>query len=302
MKIEARAYSKINLHLEILNKREDGYHNLFSFNTSAGIFDVLTFNKIDLSNKEGNETIIDIIPAGGRYSKLAESIPAEANLVTKAVRAYLKKIGASGRISISLKKDIPAGAGLAGGSTDAAAALRTLNDHAKALSEDELAVLAAGIGADVPYCLKGGFAICEGIGERIEQLNGKTGLHVFIANCGIHVNTGWAYTALNRKSDLPGNINENIKKTRNLIKDNINKECLEAVFPYFKNDFEDIIFNKYPEIKYLKEEIIDHGAEFAIMTGSGSSVVGLYKDIEKAEKTLENLSNKATVFLTRFTF
>lgn len=300
MKIEAKAYSKVNLHLEILNRREDGYHNLFSVNATVDIFDVLTFNKIDLSNSPGNDAIIDIVPAGGSYKEIAESIPAEANLITKAVKAYLNKTGLSGEISISLKKDIPAGAGLAGGSSDAAAVLRTLNNHTGALTEDELTELAAGIGADVPYCLKGGFAICEGIGEKIERLNVKTNLNVIIANCGIHVNTGRAYNLLNRKSELPENIINNIEKTRQLIKRNIDNDSFEDIFPFFKNDFEDIIFNKYPEIKYIKEEILNQGALFAIMTGSGSSVAGLFKDKKSAEKAGKSLNKTAKIFLTEF--
>ncbi len=300
MKIEAKAYSKINLHLEILNKRRDGYHNLFSFNASADIFDVLTFNKIDLSNKPGNESVINIIPTGGSYREFAQSIPAEENLITKASRAYLKKIGASGRISIGLKKDIPAGAGLAGGSSDAAAALRVLNSHTGALTEAELAELAAGIGADVPYCLKGGFAICEGIGEKIEPVSVQTGLYAIIANCGIHVNTGEAYSALNRKQELPGGILKNIEKTKRLIKSNIDNGCFEDIFPYLKNDFEDIMFNKHPEIKNIKEEILRQGALYAVMTGSGSSVVGLFKDKKSAKKAENSLSKKSKIFLTKF--
>ena len=300
MKIESKAYAKINLHLEILNRRSDAYHNLFSFNASVDLFDVLTFNKIDLSNKPGNDTFIEIIPAGGNYKELTSAIPVEDNLITKAVKAYLQKIGASGRISISLKKDIPAGAGLAGGSSDAAAAIRTLNKHTGILGEDELAELAAGIGADVPYCLKGGFAICEGIGERIELLNVTTGLFVIIANCGIHIDTGWAYNSLNRKADMPDTIIKRIEKTRLLIRQNIENDCFEGIFPYFKNDFEDIILNKYPEIKDIKQEILNHGALYAVMTGSGSSVVGLFKDINSAKSAEKSLNNKAKVFLTGF--
>jgi 4-diphosphocytidyl-2-C-methyl-D-erythritol kinase len=199
-----------------------------------------------------------------------------------------------------LKKDIPAGAGLAGGSSDAAAALRALNNITEKLGEDELAQLAAGLGADVPYCLKGGFAICEGIGERIEQVKGKIDLSVLIVNCDIHINTGWAYNSLNRKSDIPDTIIKNIAKTRLLIKQNIENDCFEGIFPYFKNDFEDIILNKYPEIKGIKQEILNHGALYAVMTGSGSSVIGLFKDINSAKLAEKSLNNKAKVFLTGF--
>ena len=174
MTYSAKAYAKVNLHLEVLNKRSDFYHNIFSFNASLDIFDRLTFKRLNVFNKKSGDISIDIQPEGGEYHDIIISIRNEDNLISKAIKAYLNRIGKSASISIAVEKNIPAGAGLGGGSSDAAAALKLINsyftDKNEGLAENELRQIGAKIGADIPYCLSGGFAICEGTGDIIEDL------------------------------------------------------------------------------------------------------------------------------------
>lgn len=302
MKIKTKAYAKINLHLEVLNRREDGYHNLFSLNASAGPFDVLTFSRIDLSNNKEGNCSVEILPGGGKYGEMAMAIPPEENLITKAVKLFCKKAGTGGNVTVELKKNIPSGAGLGGGSSDAAAALKTLNGRLEMLGRNELAAVAAGVGADVPYCLTGGLAICEGIGERIEHIAGRIDYTVLIADCGIHIDTGWAYKSLNRLPRVADHVQHGVEKTRLLIREHFQKGAFDRIIPLLKNDFEDIVFRKYPVIKGIKEEIIKSGARYAGMTGSGSSVIGLFKKKNEAEKAEKHLKNKARVLLTEFIF
>ena len=157
MTYNTKAFAKVNLHLEVLNKRSDLFHNIFSFNASLDIFDQLILKRLNIFNKNSGDILIDIHPEGGEYSELIASIENRDNLITKAIKSYLDRIGKSAEISLSIEKNIPAGAGLGGGSSDAATALRLLNNYFikenKGLSESELLKLGASIGADIPYCL-----------------------------------------------------------------------------------------------------------------------------------------------------
>ncbi len=301
MKIETKAYAKVNLHLDVLNKRKDGYHNIFSLNASVDLFDILIFNKINVSDDSSQDISIEIIPAGGKYSDIIQSVDLKDNLITQAVTEYLNKIGKSGEISVSIKKDIPAGAGLGGGSSDAAAALRILNEYLKVLEESELVELGLKIGADIPYCLTSGFAICEGLGDEIQGLPGRLDHYVLIVNSGIHVNTAWAYRSLNRQFEAAGDALKSTQEKRIIIRDSIEKGSISSLSSFLKNDFEEPVFAEYPEIKRLKEEIEDSGADYVTMTGSGSSIIGLFKDIDRAKNAEASLSKKAEhALLSRF--
>lgn len=300
MKIVKKAYAKINLHLEVLNKREDGYHNLFLLNACPGIYDVLTFNEISISREPEKGCSIDILPGGGIYDDLIKNVETEDNLIAKAAKAFFRNSGSSGRISVSIEKNIPAGAGLGGGSSDAACTLKVLNDHLKQMSKKELIKTALEIGADVPYCLAGGFAICRETGGDIEPLQGGLDSIIVIADCGIHVNTGWAYSSLNKGTGLNTSLMEGLKKREALLKEGLKKGSADQISRILKNDFEGPVFNKYPEIKEIRDELYRHGARYAAMSGSGSSVFGLYSVTEKAEAAKKSLLKRAKVYITNF--
>jgi 4-diphosphocytidyl-2-C-methyl-D-erythritol kinase len=298
-----RANAKVNLHLEVLSKRSDSYHNIFSLNASLDLFDRLTFKELNIFKNNSGDIFIEIHPDGGEFANLISSIPAEENLINKAVKSYLSRIGKSGEISISVEKNIPAGAGFGGGSSDAAAALKLLNDYfiqsGEGLPEHELSGLAAGLGADVPYCLAGGFAFCEGIGEILEKIEGNLKFCILTANCGISVNTAKAYRALNRSADELHTESE-IKDKKALFREGIQKGNINIFKHILKNDFELPVFSEYPELGEIKKIISGYGPEYVTMTGSGSSIIGLFKDKAKALDAKKGLEHKAKVLITEF--
>ena len=295
-----KAYSKINLHLEVLNKRNDGYHNVFSLNASLDLFDLLKLNKIDIFKDLCQETLIEIIPQGGEFEEIIRSIEIEENLISKSIETYFKRIGKRGRVSISIEKNIPIGAGLGGGSSDAAATFRLLNNYFKRIDNSELLKLGSMVGADVPYCLTGGFAICEGIGNRIEKLEGKLDNYVLFVNTGMYVNTEDAYKGLNRNHKKHYKEVE-LEEKREKIREGVQRGDINYFKFFLKNDFEEPVFERYPEIRAIKEEIKDFEAEFVTMTGSGSVLIGLFRDFQKARMAEMNLQKRVKqVYITRF--
>ncbi len=172
-----RAHAKVNLHLEVLNRRDDGYHNIFSLMASVALHDLLKLEESSARELSGG---IDIAVAvknnGGIHGSVIDSIPAHENLIARAATLYYERAGMNGKAVFSIEKNIPAGAGLGGGSSDAAAALKLLNGRLGKFRDDELAEMGSKIGADIPYCLHGGFAIGRGIGETDNAGTGKTGV------------------------------------------------------------------------------------------------------------------------------
>lgn len=288
MKVE-KAYAKINLHLEVLSKRLDGYHDIQSVMASLNLADILTFDKLE-SNTTGEINIS--FTASGKYKEIFDELPVKKNLVYKAVEKYLEKSGFGVSFSINIEKNIPAGAGLGGGSSDAAAVLRYLNDSFKLYKKDELIVIASAVGADVPFCLEPGIALCTGIGEVIERLDSVIPYQVVLVNDDIHVNTGNAYNYMDKVLN---------KKTpeveKNEIISIINKGMLDVKNICFINDFEIAVFEQFPKVKEIKNRISDEGAVFTLMTGSGSTIFGLFEDSISASKTVEVMSDTYSMVL-----
>jgi 4-diphosphocytidyl-2-C-methyl-D-erythritol kinase len=299
---KARAYAKVNLHLEVLNRRSDLYHNIFSLNASLDLFDRLTFKRLNISNKF-KDIQVDIHPEGGEWQDILSSIAVEDNLITKAIKFYMGRIKKSGEISIAVEKNIPADAGMGGGSSDAAAALRLLNNFFirsnEGLSENELLHLGAKVGADIPYCLRGGYAFCEGIGDIVENIEGKLKYWVLVANCGIKINTASAYKALKRDNNSII-IKSEIEGKKELLREGIKKGNLINFKHILKNDFEYPAFLEYPELKEIKDTISDYKPEYVTMTGSGSSIIGLFKYKKDAKRAKEGLNRKVKVIISKF--
>ncbi|MCU0847663.1 MAG: 4-(cytidine 5'-diphospho)-2-C-methyl-D-erythritol kinase [Spirochaetes bacterium] len=294
-----KAYAKVNLHLEVLDKREDGYHNIFSVMAAVDLFDLLKLECLDAVRMPG-ESIFRIKNLGGYYGRITDSIDQADNLVIRAAKAYFDASCGSGRAFFGIEKNIPSGAGLGGGSSDAAAALRILNDRLGWMDDDGLMRTAASIGADVPFCLKGGLAFCEGIGEIVTPIKSRIGHHLVIAETGIHINTASAYRALGRGFGSQS-IKEPLEKKMSRISVVFEKGDLSAFREMFKNDFEVPAFKEHPILRDIKEGFYKSGAVYSTMTGSGSAMIGLFDDLSRAEKYRKSLDVKGMrVILARF--
>jgi 4-diphosphocytidyl-2-C-methyl-D-erythritol kinase len=293
-----KAYAKVNLHLKVLDKRDDGYHNILSLMASVDLFDLLKLDECELTKNIADNFIVKIISDGGTYSSVIENTPVEKNLIYKAAKKYVEFSGLSGKIVVRIQKDIPAGGGLGGGSSDAAAVLRLLNSKYGFMSKEELLHCASKIGADVPFCLGGGVALCGGIGEKINKLPSLDNLNLLIVNNGTHVETIQAYKmidAVRERCKTKYDINQSA------IIDRVSTKDYANLFNMFENDFEEVVFDKNPSLRMIKQMMYDQGADFSIMTGSGSTVIGIFFDLDKAKQAREQFVVKNVwAYLTKF--
>ncbi|TVM18378.1 4-(cytidine 5'-diphospho)-2-C-methyl-D-erythritol kinase [Oceanidesulfovibrio indonesiensis] len=260
---------KVNLHLRIGKKRENGYHEIETFfYPLSEPHDVLT---------------IHAAPTGsGLFFSCEPNLPGHGpNLVERAYEAYAALAGYAPDIAVSLFKRIPAGAGLGGGSSDAAAMLRWLEDTAgdKAVGEEALSRLALGLGADVPFFLLGRPAWAEGVGEILTPAEVEWNSMTFLLlDPHIHVDTGWAYSAwdeLARQS--PPTVPLTSKAPEH-------KKTLFPAGTILVNDFERVVFPGYPALRRLKESLLAEGASVALLSGSGACLFGMFRNPEQARK------------------
>ncbi len=286
--ISRKAPAKVNLHLQVLNRRKDGFHNLLSIMAEVGVYDLLKLESFEVEPGSGPADV-EIVNSGGRYSDVLESIPSGENIISVAVKSYLVSLRCRGRVRFSVEKNIPSGAGLGGGSSDAAAALE-LARIALGREQDHLMFSAAAeSGSDVPFFIRGGVAFAAGRGEILEQVNQRIDYPVVLVNNGVHVNTGMAYKALKRGFESPfsdADISAKKNELETVLKD------LSLWRKYFVNDFEKPVFELYPELGNLKNDLYDLGAEFALMSGSGSTVYGVFSDKEYSEKAFRELEKR----------
>lgn len=252
-----KAPAKINLSLDVLHKRDDGYHEVEMIMTTVDLAD-----RIELSLIEENRIIIEVadgfIPNDSR------------NLAYQAAKLLKDRYQISEGVLISIKKNIPVSAGLAGGSSDAAATLRGLNQlWSLNLSLDELAQLGSKIGSDVSFCVYGGTALATGRGEKIKHIEAPPPCWVILAKPPIGVSTAEIYRNLKVDQLSHPNINSMIAAIENRDYSNICKEL--------GNVLETVTFNLYPEVQRIKEQMIRFGADGVLMSGSGPTVFGLVK-------------------------
>lgn len=280
-----RAFAKINLGLDILRKREDGYHEVRMIMQTIQMYDVLEMKKV---KKPG-------ISLSVNYPYIPSD---ERNLVYKAAKLLMDEFQVKEGVDIRLEKFIPVAAGMAGGSSDAAAAMVGINHLFKlGLSEKDLMDRAVNIGADVSYCIMRGTALAEGIGEKLTRIAQVPDCYVLIGKPGIGVSTKTAYESLQLDKiqshpDIDG-----------MIRDIENGNLL-AMTDKMGNVFESGIIGKYPVIGEIKDLMEANGALKAMMSGSGPTVFGIFDDREKMEAAAAVLrqSNLAkTVFATEVT-
>lgn len=272
--MEIKAYAKLNLFLAITGKREDGYHNIETIMQSISLADRLVINKTNSGKIE--------IFSPSRF------VPQdERNLAVKAAIKFFSYTNISNTgLSIKLYKQIPVGAGMGGGSSDAAAVLLAMNDLYKTqLSKKELAALASTIGADVSFCVYGGAMKAEGIGEILTPVPGLPNFPILVVKPPFSISTPKAYAALDNYefSQIP-TICE-IEKA--LAEKNIVKICA-----YFSNMFEAPITDMYPTIQEIRDIMRGNGAYNAMMTGSGSAVFGVFPNYTTAKNAANQLPRK----------
>lgn len=280
-----RALAKINLGLDILRKREDGYHEVRMIMQTIQMYDVLEMRKV---KKPG-------ISLSVNYPYIPSD---ERNLVYKVAKLLMDEFQVKEGVEIRLEKFIPVAAGMAGGSSDAAAALVGVNRLFKlGLSEKDLMERAVNIGADVPYCVMRGTALAEGIGEKLTRIAQVPDCFVLIGKPGINVSTKAAYESLQLDQiqthpDIDG-----------MIRD-IESGDLRAMTEKMENVFEPGIIGRYPVIGEIKALMEEHGALKAMMSGSGPTVFGIFDDRKKMEEAAAVLRESRlakTVFATEVT-
>ena len=265
-----RALAKINLGLDILGKREDGYHEVKMIMQTIQMYDVLELHK----KKEPGISLTVNVPF----------IPTdERNLVYRAAAMLMEEFHVQEGLSIRLDKFIPVAAGMAGGSSDAAAAFVGVNRlFHLGLSQEELMERAVKVGADVPYCIMRGTALAEGIGEKLTALPPVPPCYVLVGKPAVSVSTKMAYENLNL---------ETIKKRPDIdgmISDIENGNLMEMT-EKMANVFEPGIIREYTVIQQIKDFMEENGALRAMMSGSGPTVFGIFDDKEKMERAAEGL-------------
>lgn len=265
----ARSFAKINLILDITGVRNDGYHNLKTIMQCVNLSDIVIVDKTDgeikiTTNKKG-------LPTNNK------------NIAYKACEAFYKALGKNGGAKILIHKNIPVSAGLAGGSGNGAAVLASLNMlHQMPFSDDELLKIASTLGADVPYCLMGGTQLAEGIGDIMTKISPIPKCYAVLVTPPISVSTPWAYGEYDK-------CEKTIKPDADAMIKSLANSDYQGVCKNLSNVFEDVTLKEYPVIKEIKEQLLNSGADAALMSGSGPTVFGLFTDYKKAKAAHDNL-------------
>ncbi|MDV4149504.1 4-(cytidine 5'-diphospho)-2-C-methyl-D-erythritol kinase [Clostridium sp. AL.422] len=275
-----KAYAKINLSLDIIGKREDGYHLLEMIMQSIDLYDELNIEK---QNKDIT------IKCNKPY------VPTdERNLAYKAAKLFIEKYNIDSGVNINIKKNIPVCAGLAGGSTDGAAVLKIMNKLFDVnASDEELMELGLKLGADVPYCIKGGTALCRGIGEDVTQLSNFKDKILVLVKPPFGVSTKSVYQSFDLSKV------KNHPDTKILL-DGIEGNDLKVVSNNMKNLLENVTLKKHKVLINIKEDMKNLGAVGAMMSGSGPTVFAFFDDMLKAQICFEKMKLKYNdVYITR---
>ncbi len=283
MKFQMKAHAKINLGLDVVGKLPNGYHEVRMVMQTAGIYAELTFSRTE---------------CGIMVTTDSEELPIEEdNLIYKAANLMKDKYDIREGIHIHLQKNIPIAAGMAGGSADAAAAMKGISRmFGLDTSLLELMELGASIGADVPYCVIGGTALAEGIGEKLTPLEPAPECFVLVAKPDINVSTRYVYERLNvaaieKHPDIDGMVAA------------IGKGSLQGILDRMENVLESVTVQEYPVVDALKQRMKELGAVNSLMSGSGPTVFGIFLEKRLAEAALDRLAQEQLakqIFVTTF--
>lgn len=275
-----KAYAKINISLDVVGKRQDGYHLLKMIMQSVDLYDVIYINKLE----KGIELTCNknYIPVNNK------------NIAYRAAELFLNTYGINSGVKIDIKKNIPTAAGLGGGSSDGAAVLRAMKAlfNIKASSE-ELEKMALKIGADVPFLIKGGTALCEGIGEIIKPTKSFKNKIVVLVKPEFGISTKEVYNEYDKIEKVLHPDTESILKA-------VEKDDLKFICKNMINVLENVSIIKHPVIDTVKKDMKKYGALGTMMSGSGPSVFAFFDDSLKAQICFENMKKKyKQVFITR---
>lgn len=268
--MQLKAMAKINLGLDVVRRREDGYHEVRMVMQTIRLFDRINIHRIP------EQTI--------RISANLHFLPVnESNIAYKAAALMMKQYSIPEGVSIQLQKRIPVAAGMAGGSADAAAVIYGMNRmfHLDA-SLEELMQLGVKIGADVPYCLMRGTALAEGIGEKLTRLPNCPGCYVLVAKPGISVSTKFVYENLHLDEHT-------LHPDIDSLTAALSRGDLRGMIPYMGNVLESVTIPAYPIIGEIKQRMLAAGALHAMMSGSGPTVFGLFDSYEMVQRAKEAL-------------
>lgn len=275
-KIRVKTPAKLNVRLKVIGRRPDGYHDLVSIMVPITLFDELELKK--------SVSGITLVSEGF-------TVPNKPNnLVYRAAEAFLKQADLKEGVAIKLKKGIPVAAGMGGGSSDAAATLRSLNElFSMPFSFSELSCMAVQLGADVPFFLQARPSIARGIGEILDPIVNWPKMWYVIVHPPLDISTAWVYA--NLKLGLTGDEDGYIRKCL--------KFGFSSIAHVLENDLEQVTIAHYPVIDSIKNHLLKAGAEGALMTGSGPTVFGLFSSLDKAQTAGHELAalNLGEIFI-----
>lgn len=293
-RITKKAYAKINLSLDVLGKLPNGYHQVKMVMQTIDLYDELSFEEYDIEETAAgnNEKPFDRIILTGGNDNLEMD---DSNLIYKAAKLLLDKIPSNKGVKINLDKNIPIAAGMAGGSTDAAATLHGINEiFSLGMSEDELCDIGVKIGADVPYCIKGGTMLAEGIGEKLTRLPNAPQMTLVVAKPLAGVSTKYVYEHLDALT------NPNHPDVEAVV-DGMECKDIRKIAENLGNILEEVTIPALPEVAQIKDIMKNAGADGVLMSGSGPTVFSIFTDEEKAknaENVLKNGSPATFVCMT----
>ena len=280
--ISLKALAKINLGLDVVRRREDGYHEVRMIMQTIHLYDRLDIKRTKESGIQ-IQTNLSFLPVN------------ENNLIYKAAKLLMDEFSITDGVSVKLDKRIPVAAGMAGGSTDAAAMLFGMNRlFSLGLTKRQLMERGVQIGADVPYCIMRGTALAEGIGEELSQLPPMVKCPVLIAKPSISVSTKFVYQ--NLKLD-----DTTVHPDIDLLIEDIRAKNLYDIAAHMGNVLETVTIPNYPVIDEIKKHMLSHGAVGAMMSGSGPTVFGLFDEeatAKKAYKAMRSSHLARQVYLT----
>ena len=275
MGYQRKAYAKINLSLDVTGRLDNGYHLVDMIMQTVNIYDELSFERTD------GEIVLE--------SDCGELPLDENNLIYKAIRLIQEECGVTGGLRVFLKKNIPIAAGMAGGSTDCAATLMAMDElYGLKLGTKRLMELGVKLGADVPYCILGGTARAQGIGEKLTRLPNCPTMKLLVAKPDLNVSTKEVYTGLDALENLPHHGVDDMVRA-------IESGNGRAVAAGLGNVLECVTIPLHPVIREIKDRMLELGAINSLMSGSGPTVFGIYEKDEELQKAYEALAESGLV-------